>query len=306
MAGDMSRMITTIAMILAAVLAMGGISGCGGSDVAPLGDQDGASDLNQGVTTVRLTAGTGVASRTGSSSISSSKGTTGLKVIYDDASAECLFETSAETGGGIQIVTGIAPTPASCTNLNSCILCTLGSDAPVASCSISCVGTVPSSSATAADSVGIFVTFYSTLHTNAPTAVGMVRYDAVSTGWTEFSMSNFPVATDFTGCDGTPGNFEVGLDMVDVVYDFPYWTATKQVNGYTISALNPDASSSPADQSVCETTFKYYAAMSLTGADTPGTTIDFSSRTITFSATMCDAADGPDSDPDSPSAACIP
>lgn len=281
--------------ILLAAMAAVTLVGCGGNGAGS--DAGNTEDMAAGVTTITV-LGVGAAGQGGGSlNVTTAKGTTGLKTIYDDASSACLFETPAATGGGIQIVTGTAPSNTSCTSKNKCILCTLGSATPVTNCTISCVGSVPSTAATTADSVWIFITFTSTLHTDAATAVGMVRYDVFSTGWTEFSMSNFPVATSFTGCDGTAGNYEMGLDTNAVVYDYPYWTATHQVNGYAVNALNPDSGTTPANQSTCTSSFKYFASMPLTGADVPNTTIDFSGKTISFKATMCDVADAASSDP---------
>lgn len=303
MVNDMKiRVAMALAVILAAIVA----SGCG-SDGVGVGDQGSPADLAAGTSRIIFSGG-GILEQSGGTSggVTTRKGTVGLKSVYDDASTVCLFETPTSTSSGIQIVTSTAPSDSSCTDKNKCILCTLGAATPVADCSISCIGTVPSTSATAADSVHIFVTVSSRLHTNAPSATGMVRYDAYSDNWPEFSMSNFPVSTDFTGCDGTAASHEVGLNTGSLVYDYPYWTSTHQTHGYAINALNPDSTTTPANQSTCTTSFKYYAAMPLTGADVSGTTIDFSGKSLTFRATMCDTADSTNSDPNAGSATCQP
>lgn len=303
MVNDMKiRVAMALAVVLAAIVA----SGCG-SDVSGVSDQGNSAGLAAGTSRVIFSGGGVLEQRGGTSgSGSAGKGIAGLKSVYNDASTVCLFETPTSTSSGIQIVTSDAPSDSSCTNKNSCILCTLGATTPVADCSISCTGTVPSTTATAADSVPIFVTISSMLHTNAPSATGMVRYDVYSDNWPEFSMSNFPVSTDFTGCDGTAASYEVGLNTGAVVYDYPYWTATHQVNGYAINALNPDSSTTPTNQSTCTASFQYYAAMSLAGADVPGTTIDFSGKGLVFRATMCNTADATNSDPGADAATCKP
>lgn len=283
----------------------------GGGDALP-----GSPETYSGAVSTVTFSGSGIADaavhHNGNSDISVMKNATGPSggtgagagptSIYDEAASVCLFSNGSDgdntTSSGIQIITGAAPSNTSCTKKNKCILCTLGSATPVQNCTISCVGIIPSMVATAADTVPIFVTFSSILKTNAPAAEGMVRYDAYSTDWTEFSMSNNPVAFVATGCDGgVDPLFEAGLNIATLVFDNPYWTATHQVNGYAISLLNPNSGSSPANQSSCTTSFEYAASMPLTGADTPNSTISFSSKTVSFKATMCDVTDPYASDP---------
>lgn len=210
-------------------------------------------------------------------------GTGGPTSIFDSAAVTCTFTTDSATNTQAYQITNLL---ANCINENECIVCTVtgaGTDA----CSLACDGVVPSNAASAADTFDIFVAFTSAIQTDMPDPYGTIRTDVSRTG-TSFNLTSAS-SVDVTGCTYDAGVAHE-LSLTPIVEGTWFTnTAANHRDAMTVVNVDPDAGNS--NRTSCTTIKSFTAAATLTGADTPGTSVSNNLGVVTYKSKICDYED---------------
>jgi len=206
------------------------------------------------------------------------------KTITDYVTPSCEFSfdsTSADTD--IDIVSDAE----NCTSPNKCIVCTVMA---AYGCSISCDGTVPSNTATAADTFNVYATFTSLFQSDMTTAAGALRFDGTIDGWLEFNPRDVTngVSFDIAGCDGDPDMTVLDNDPLlnGDANGINAETPIDWSRAFSINALDPSPDRGGFGDCMIVQTLG--ASIQLTGADIPGSTIDLSGGSIAVFSRICD------------------
>lgn len=221
-----------------------------------------------------------------------SGGTDGVESIFDAIQPQCMFELAGEAFASGTTEDGLVEvrlsTDPACASENKCITCTLSGW--LQTCTIECEGTVPSNASVAADAVKIKINFAHYFATDMPDSLdAAMTFKGVVTGWEEFLPNNGTsgenVVYDYTNCNGTD-NMDVN-DGAAVLQA----NATSWVGLFAFEGNDPVADSSYGGHTglqECIVGQTMIATMPLTGAATPGSTVDITGGSVTLTGTLCD------------------
>lgn len=232
----------------------------------------------------------------------SGDGADGIDSIKDLAYADCLFELAVPdtTDNGytpIRLVQeGEACTDPSYSQ-NNCIECDISPEG--SSCSISCIGTIPSNALAASDSITLRFYGISSFHSQMPAPDGAVRFDALLTDWPTFNPVE-DLTYNIDDCDNNAGTGDPKLEM-GITVDTSDGGGPNSDNATTTSGWNHTfditalGDLDPEDYK-CEVMAILEETYPFTGADSGGWSLDITGGTIEFYGQICDISsncDGP-------------
>ncbi len=209
--------------------------------------------------------------------------------LIDSVTSTCAFTTDSGTANTantkVQIVTGASPSLNSCANKNACILCTTAASG--SNCSIACTGTIPSNTATAADTFNIYVTHTATITSAVPnTLTGVVRTDGSITNWSEFAFNGQPSAplysSNMTQCTAPYMTFNTNNTL---------GIAQTSASSFNLNGRLTGAGSG-GTAGTCTFSYSFRATMGFTGAATPGTAINLSRGSLNMTTKICETSLG--------------
>lgn len=221
----------------------------------------------------------------------------GIDSIYDFIDLKCQFifddPSLSPTSTGIDVVDD----ESKCTTLNKCIVCSSDLDD---TCTLSCTGNVPSNAATALDYIEIAFYVRAQFQTDMPQAWsdealigdpsddigGMILFRGDTSGWDDFdpsgsdSLASIDTAFNRVYCDGSDG-------YMDAFYNDLFSTDFINTTGYERTYVIGDLGTRP-DFPDCVIDHYVFGRIYLTGADTPGSTLDLTDGMIVANAFICD------------------
>ncbi len=226
-----------------------------------------------------------------------SGGADGVESIYDAIQPACKFTlagaalASGESEDGL-VEVRLSTGPA-CASVNKCITCTVTDW--LQACTISCEGTVPSNEAVAADSVKLQINFMHYFGTDMPDGTeAELTFKGEVTNWSQFKPYNASVPGDqliydYTYCDGSTDYLDLNMLSATISSNTTSWIS---IYNFEADDATPNGEANGHENlKECQIVQTIIAEMPLTGADTPGATVNITGGSVTLTGTLCDDMD---------------